>query len=42
MGIIGLSLRVSFTATVLAFLFGAPTGLTMAVGRSPVGRAPSC
>jgi tungstate transport system permease protein len=35
MGIIGLSLRVSLTATVLAFLFGAPTGLTMAVGRFP-------
>jgi tungstate transport system permease protein len=34
-GIIGLSLRVSLTATVLAFLAGLPLGIALAIGRFP-------
>lgn len=35
MGIIALSLRVSLTATILAFAVGAPLGMALAVGRFP-------
>jgi tungstate transport system permease protein len=39
LGIVALSLRVSFTATVIAFAIGAPLGAALAVGRFPGRRS---